>query len=127
MAGAGKHLDAQNRVVVPAGMARGGAEQADAVGDRDQFVGTAEDRQVRAAQAQCVGDGIVILLAWSRCPCQVAVSGYEVAGWLYGTSAVIIRVFRNEMVEWLGACTGPPPLRTRIAATLLQEYFCAAR
>jgi hypothetical protein len=25
------------------------------------------------------------------------------------------------MVEWLGAGAGPPPLRTRIAATLLQE------
>ena len=49
-------------------MARGGAEQADAVGDWDQFVGTAEDRQVRAAQAQCVGDGIVVVLAFQEVP-----------------------------------------------------------
>jgi pimeloyl-ACP methyl ester carboxylesterase len=40
----------------------------DAVGDRYQFVRAAEECQVRAAQTQCILDGIVVLFAFEEFP-----------------------------------------------------------
>jgi hypothetical protein len=55
------------------------AEQADAVSDGDQLACAAGDRQVRAATAQRIRDGIVVLPAPDECP-QALVQAGPVAG-----------------------------------------------
>jgi hypothetical protein len=64
----GKQLDCQGCSRMTFGMAGGCGEQANAVRDRNQFVGAAEGRQVRTTQTQHVRDRIVVLFALCELP-----------------------------------------------------------